>query len=51
MCGFVRARISLVIVRSTILILHIPWDKGLRIWQLPDIMDGAVMAMLAPWNG
>ena len=31
MCGFVRARISLAIVRSNSLLLHRPRDKGARI--------------------
>ena len=51
MCGFVWARISLVIVRSNSLLFHIPWDKGARIWQRPELTDGAVMALLAPWRG
>ena len=48
MCGFVRARMSLAIVRSNSLLLRDPRDKGLRIWQEPDLTDGAVMALLAP---
>ena len=51
MCGFVRARISLAIVRSNILLLCVPRNKGARIWQQPELMDGAVMALLAPWCG
>ena len=51
MCGFVRARMSLAIVRSTILLLHGPQDKGALIRQQPDLTDGAVMALLAPWRG
>ena len=51
MCGFVRARISLAIVRSNSLILRGPWDKGARIWQRPELTDGAVMALIAPWRG
>ena len=30
MCGFVRARMSLAIVRSNILLLRVPQEKGLR---------------------
>ena len=30
-CGFVKARISLAIVRSNRLLLRFPWDKGARI--------------------
>ena len=48
MCGFVRARISLEIVRSNRLLLCGPCDKGGRIWQRPELVDGAVMAMPAP---
>ena len=33
MCGFVRDRMSLAIVRSDNLLLHGPRDKGARIWQ------------------
>ena len=45
MCGFLRARMSLAIVRSNDLLLHIPRDKGARIWQRPELTDGAVMAL------
>ena len=51
MCGFVRARMSLAIVRSTSLLLRGPRDNGARIWQQLDLTDGAVMALLAPWRG
>ena len=51
MCGFVRARISLAIVRSDSLILRGPCDKGARIWQRQELTDGAVMPLLAPWRG
>ena len=51
MCGFVRARILLSIVRSNSLLLHGLRDKGSRIWQRPELTDGAVMALLAPWRG
>ena len=50
MCGFVRARMSLAIVRSNSLLLHGPRYKGARIWQRPELTDGAVMALLAPWR-
>ena len=50
-CGFVRTRMSLAIVRSNSLLLRGPRDKGVRIWQQPDLTDGAVMALLAPWRG
>ena len=42
---------SIVIVRSNNLILHDPRNKGSRIRQQPDMTDGAVMALLAPWQG
>ena len=51
MCGFVRARMSLSIVRSNSLLLRVPHDKGARIRQRPELTDGAVMALLAPWRG
>ena len=50
-CGFVKVRISLAIVRSTILFLCGPRDKEARIWQQPKMTDGAVMALLATWRG
>ena len=50
MCGFVQARMLLAIVRSNSLILCGPRDKGARIWQRPELTDGAVMALLAPWR-
>ena len=39
-CGFVRAMMSLAIVRSNKPILCVPRDKGSRIRQKPDLMDG-----------
>ena len=51
MCGFVRARMSLAIVRSNSLLLCGPWEKGTPIRQQPDLTDGAVMALLSPWKG
>ena len=50
MCGFVRARMSLAIVRSNSLLLCRPRYKGVHIGQQPEITDGAVMALLAPWQ-
>ena len=46
MCGFVWARISLAIVRSNSLLLHVPRNIGACIWQQPELTDGAVMARL-----
>ena len=48
MCGFVRARMSLDIVRSNSLLLRRPRDKEARIQQQPDLTDGAVMELPAP---
>ena len=50
-CGFVWARMSLAIVRSNSLILRGSRDKGACIWQRPDLTDGAVMSLVAPWHG
>ena len=51
MCGFVRVRMSLAIVRSNSLLLRGPHDKGARIRQQPELTGGAVMALLTPWPG
>ena len=50
-CSFVQARMSLAIVRSNSLLLRGPRDKGARIWQRPQLTDGAVVVLLAPWCG
>ena len=51
MCGFVRARMSLAIVRSISLLLRRPPYKGACICQQLELTDKAVMALLAPWQG
>ena len=51
MCGFVRARMLLAIVRSNSLILRGPCGKGARVPQRPELTDGLVMVLLAPWRG
>ena len=51
MCSFVRATMSLAIVRSNSLLLRGSCDKGARIHQRPELTDGAVMSLLAPWCG
>ena len=51
MCVFVRAKMSLAIVRSNCLLLRGPHKKGVRICQRSELTDGAVMKMLAPWRG
>ena len=48
MCGFVRERISLSIVRSNSLLLRGPCEKEARIQQLPELTGGAVVSLLAP---
>ena len=40
----------LEIVRFNSLLLQGPCDKRLHIRQQPDLTDGAVMALLAPWR-
>ena len=51
MCSFVRERMALAIVSSNSLLLRSPCDKGVRIRQKPDLTDGAVIGLLAPWCG
>ena len=51
MCGFVRERMLLAIVRSNSLLLYGPRNKGAQIRQQPELTDGAVMSLLAPWRG
>ena len=51
MCGFVKARMSLAVVRYLTLLLRGARDKEACIYQRPDLSDGAVMAMLALWRG
>ena len=51
MCGFVRGRMSIAIVRSNCLFLRGPRDKEARILYLPELTDGAVMANISPWQG
>ena len=51
MCGFVRDLMSLAIVRYNTLLLRGARDKEAYIRQIPDLADGAVMSLLAPWRG
>ena len=51
MCGFMRERMSLAILTSNSLLLRGPREKVVRIRQRPELTDGAVMALLAPWCG
>ena len=50
-CGFVRARMSLAIVRFNSLLLHGHSDKGARIRKRPEMKDEEMMALLATWPG
>ena len=43
MCGFVRARLLLAIVRSNSLLLRGNHNKGARIRKRSELTDGAVM--------
>ena len=51
MCGFVRARMLLAIVRSNSLLLRSPRENGARIRLRPDLTDEAMIVLLAPWRG
>ena len=51
MCSFVRATMSLAILRSYSLLLRDPRNKGARIWQQPELADRVVMALLLLWRG
>ena len=51
MCGFVRARISVVLVRSSTILLQGARDKEAYIHQIPDLTDGVVMALIALGRG
>ena len=51
MCGFVRARMLLAIMRFNSLLLRGPCNKGACIWQRPELRDVVVMPLLAPWRG
>ena len=51
MCRFVRALVSLAIVRSNALLLQGTKDKEAYIFPILDLGGGVVMALLAPWSG
>ena len=51
MCGFLKARMSLAIVRLNSLLLCGLWDKEACIWHRYDLTNGAVTALLVPWRG
>ena len=50
MCGFVRSKMSLVIVRSNILLLQGTRDKEAHIYHRLDLENEVVMALLEPWR-
>ena len=49
MCGFVRARVSLRIMRSNSLLLRGPQDKEESIQQRPELLYGVVLELIEPW--
>ena len=51
MCGSVRARMSLEIVRSNTLLLQGARDKEAYIHRVPDLEEGIVMVLIVPWRG
>ena len=51
MCGSIRARMSLEIVRSNTLLLQGVRDKEAYIHRVPDLEEGIVMVLLVPWRG
>ena len=51
LCGLVQERMSLEIVRYNSLLLCGPQDKEAQIFQWPDLIDGVLMSLLAPWCG
>ena len=50
MYRFVRDMMSIEIVRSNTLLLQGTRDKEPYICQVPDLVDGAVVALLVPWR-
>ena len=51
MCGVVKSRMSLAIVRSNSLLFRGPEDNRARIRQRPELTDGVAMELLTPWRG
>ena len=51
MCRFVRAKMSLAIVRLNSPLLRGPRGKGAHIRQGPEMKDWAVIALFTPWCG
>ena len=50
-CGFLRAQISLAIVRSNTLLLRGSRNKEAYICQRLDLIYGALVALLDLWRG
>ena len=50
MCGFVQSMMVLAEVQSDTLLLQGIREKEAKIRQHPGLLDGAVMALLAPWQ-
>ena len=50
-CGFVLARMSLTIVRSNSLLIHVPQENEAKIRQQLKLTDVAVIVLLVPWSG
>ena len=48
LCGFMREKISIVIVRSNTLLLRGPWYNEAHIHQEMELLDGVVMVLLEP---
>ena len=48
MCGFLKASMSLMIVRYNLLLPCCPQDKVALIRQRPELTDGSVMELLTP---
>ena len=51
MCGFVRARMSLAIVRFNTLIFHGARDKDACTQLRPNLVYWEVMELMMPWRG
>ena len=51
MLGFLRARMALEIVRSNTILLRFPYDREAKICHRLELMDGAAIELLAPWQG
>ena len=50
MCGLLKARMSLEIMRSNTFLLRGAREKEVYIHQIPDLEYGAVIALLTLWR-